>query len=630
MKSPIFTTWGVGLLGAAVSLAIASPAQAQAARVTAVQAVAEKRGAETPSWTKAPVGTDLRTGDRIRTGKRSKVDLKFGDGSLIRLGQLSTLEVQNDKQVQLSGGKLLFSFLRPGRILAGAGAAEIKGTVGIIALDDEGNATYSLYSGLLDVTTALRTIELRPGKFVTLRPNGTVLRSGDAAPLEYADGTRNPELLSAPSRGPYTGSTRQTRSRESTHQQSIDPIIDTVHIGQTQSNNPSRGGTDDGNVHEPLPVPFPTPGANPVPTPFPTLPPTDGGVGAIQVRSLGIRQLSSPSNQVKTVISRANSTILLAQAPPEVRETAPEATGVIPAGTAPSAEDHLGDADYSEGASFGSDARFIGTVADEGGWAVGGRLHAYATKGNWLFDGAVVPLRISTNTPGGRAYDNRTNVTDLSATYRAKSMQLEVGRLRFLEGPSQATLFGSMIRQGGREIVDGVRFTPRLTDKDKLEVAYLYDAFVRDLPYNVSGRQKGFFGRYQRQESFGNFGLNLLKYTNSDVDDTFGLTVDFSVPVIRNQLELYGEAGRDPFRRDLTSVGVYLPGLYQKTGLDVYLEWARLKDSSVATGAPNEFAVKVYKRINKYADALVTASHFQGGDNSLILGVSIGDPVPED
>jgi hypothetical protein len=186
-----------------------------------------------------------------------------------------------------------------------------------------------------------------------------------------------------------------------------------------------------------------------------------------------------------------------------------------------------------------------------------------------------------------------------------------------------------MIRQGGREIIDGIRFTPYLTDKDRVEVSYLYDAFVRDLPYNVSGRQKGFYGRYTRQESFGNFGLNLLKYTNSSVDDTVGATVDFAFPVIRNQVEFYGEAGRDPFHRDLTSAGIYLPGLYQKTGFDVYLEWAKLKDSSVAAGAPNEYAVKVYKRINKYADALVTASHFKGGDSNLILGVSIGDPVPE-
>jgi len=95
--------------------------------VASVQRLVQKRSGAGPFRRAAP-GTALGVGDILRTGKRSKADLKFSDGSLLRLGQLSSIEIQSAREVRLIGGRVLFSALKPGLVLRGsAGTAKIRG-----------------------------------------------------------------------------------------------------------------------------------------------------------------------------------------------------------------------------------------------------------------------------------------------------------------------------------------------------------------------------------------------------------------------------------------------------------------------------------------------------------------------
>jgi len=156
----------------------------------AVQAIAEKHPDGARRLDQSHTGAEVRTGDSYAPASAPRPISNSPMASLIRLGQLSTLEVRGERDTRLAGGQLLFSFLKPGRILAGAGAAEIKGTAGIVSVDHDGNAQFVLYKGLLDVVTKLKTIELTPGSQVTVSAAGVLGNIGVAALLQYAGGQR--------------------------------------------------------------------------------------------------------------------------------------------------------------------------------------------------------------------------------------------------------------------------------------------------------------------------------------------------------------------------------------------------------------------------------------------------------
>jgi len=180
------------------------------------------------------------------------------------------------------------------------------------------------------------------------------------------------------------------------------------------------------------------------------------------------------------------------------------------------------------------------------------------------------------------------------------------------------------VRQGTREIMDAVRVRPNLGKNKRLEVAYLFDAYPRSLPYRIGGRQRGMYGRFAMEGGLGRFGVNVLKYNNLPIANSTGTTVDFSVPIVRNKLELYGEVGRDTFRRRLTTAGLSFPWLYDRTNFDVYLEYANLRSSSIALRPPTELTLRAYRRLSENANLILSASRFYGSGSSFLVGVSFG------
>lgn len=120
-----------GCAGAILAMPVAlgaftNVARAQVARVSSVERTVEKRG-RSARWHAARAGTALNVGDRLRTGRRSKADVKFVDGSILRLGQMSSIEIQSGRRVRLTSGKMLFAHLKPGRVLTSSGTAQVKG-----------------------------------------------------------------------------------------------------------------------------------------------------------------------------------------------------------------------------------------------------------------------------------------------------------------------------------------------------------------------------------------------------------------------------------------------------------------------------------------------------------------------
>jgi FecR-like protein len=87
--------WCTVLLAALGSLVLARalPAQAPAAEVLLVQPPAEVVAAGQTAARPATRGARLGAGDRVRTGRAGAVEIRLGDGSLVRLAELSDLEI---------------------------------------------------------------------------------------------------------------------------------------------------------------------------------------------------------------------------------------------------------------------------------------------------------------------------------------------------------------------------------------------------------------------------------------------------------------------------------------------------------------------------------------------------------
>jgi len=594
----------LALLAALCCLNETQMARAQTvANVSAVQRITEKKAGAT-AWREAGNGTALRIDDAFRTGKRSKADIKFTDGSLLRLGQLSSVEFKSAKGVRLLGGQLLYTALKPGRVLAGTAAAEIKGSVCSVRLNADGSVDIELYSGAADVVTPGKTLTLAPGQGVSVSPLGILSQVRAASPRAFMRGSPRGELLDRPSRAPFVGS----RNNEIVRIQPERLALQEYEGVQTNLNAAVVG-----NPFIPKgtrPSPFPPP----IPTTLPPAPGTAPGTGGTPLPP----GLPVAGTRVATNALGARAVPGDAAADRDVAV----ANDVLDASVfdTSAAEKHLGEGNRALGRTFGADVFGIGVLSDGGTQLYGGRFHGFGASGKLYYDIAVQPLRARVN---GRTQDY-SSFPSAFVNYRDRWGDVQVGRQRFVAGPTQATLFGSMVRAGSREVMDAARFEPTLKNGQRLEVAYIYDAFVRNLPYKFGGPQHALYGRYSVEKPFANLGLNLFRYSNAPVNSTTGVTLDFAVPIVRDKIEFYGELGRDPFRRRLTTFGLAFPGLYDRTGIEALLEYANLGNSSSAVRPPNELTARFYKRIGSHFGVVASASRFSGGDGNFTLGLSYG------
>lgn len=659
-------TWGAVALAATASAGRAQTQSGQIARVTAVQLVVQKRAGASGTFQIAKPGTRLGLSDGLRTGKRSKADIKFFDNSLLRLGQLSLVQISSAKEARLVGGSVLFSMLKPGRVVAGAAAAEIKGSVGIVAVHPDGTSDFTLFSGVMDVVSPQSTVSVPPGFRVTAFADGRLSPLRLAAPFQFSDGTLDTQLRDKPLDVPYTGSPMNRLNRQQARPNVSLPSVVPRIIGPLANNPFVTGATQNAS---PLPIPFPTlrspiiigPGV-PAQT-RPKSAPMASQSARFERQPAPVERQTSPvlapqkvfaalSGFVSRTVpqlfkpdaSSASPPHRLAQLPPEITPSAPiltvpdtlaaqatpqaDATPLAPEDEisldTQEAEAHLRDVQDSKGQSMGGEARLLGALGDGGDSLYGARLEAFGSRGRFFFDLAATPLRVRVQDGVNGRTANLSAISDAVVVYRDHRGDVQFGRQRLISGPTQATVYGSMVRQGGHEVMDGIRLEPNIGDNQHLELAYLYDAFPHNLPYRIRGPQHALYGRFDIERRAGNLGLNLLDYTSAPVSTSLGATLDFTLPVVRREVDFYGEVGRDPFKRSLTTFGLYFPGLYQRTDFDVYLEYAKLRGHNSVPGPPSELALQVFRRVSNKADLLVSLSRFGDNDTSFIVGVSLG------
>jgi len=113
-------TWTLALgmgLGAGVAIVGSAGAKGPSGSVTYLKGSAERAAQGGKQWSAVNESSPLFEGDRVRTGEASRLEIKLGDGSLLRLGASSEVALEQAK-IRSGGKKKVQARLFLGRLWA--------------------------------------------------------------------------------------------------------------------------------------------------------------------------------------------------------------------------------------------------------------------------------------------------------------------------------------------------------------------------------------------------------------------------------------------------------------------------------------------------------------------------------
>jgi ferric-dicitrate binding protein FerR (iron transport regulator) len=134
------------------------------------------RTASLPKWHPAAVRSVYMPGDALMTGRRSRAEIAFGDGTITRIAPVSILHLP--KQAAESFGRLLFGRIwmkvtkqqAPISVHTPAAVATIVGTELIVTVDGEENTRVACLEGAVKVQGLQGpAILIKPGQQVDVR-----------------------------------------------------------------------------------------------------------------------------------------------------------------------------------------------------------------------------------------------------------------------------------------------------------------------------------------------------------------------------------------------------------------------------------------------------------------------------
>jgi hypothetical protein len=155
----------------------------------------------------------------------------------------------------------------------------------------------------------------------------------------------------------------------------------------------------------------------------------------------------------------------------------------------------------------------------------------------------------------------RAELSEAFVKARPRCGDVTVGRQHFVMGPVNNSNLGTII---GFDTADAIRWQPQLGPV-RLDLGYVHDYLPLD-----SDQLRGYYARAEGSILKGTVGFNTVHYNGVGT----GVSIDFSVPAIPNQLDLYGEFGFDPGDQRIETFGCYFPGLYDRYDVDLFVEYA--------------------------------------------------------
>ncbi len=125
-------------------------------------------------WTKAAVNMALYPGDRLRTKMKAKVEIKFHDGSVVRLAEFSEFEIKKSEKSEGSGENNIELKTNKGSYWTKfkkssakstltqqlpTALTDVRGTEYRIVADEDGKTVLRVYKGKVEVKTWLEAVE---------------------------------------------------------------------------------------------------------------------------------------------------------------------------------------------------------------------------------------------------------------------------------------------------------------------------------------------------------------------------------------------------------------------------------------------------------------------------------------
>lgn len=164
-----------------------SPAEAPVAIVMKIVKDVNFKKAD-GDWSTVKIGQPLATGDEVKTGSKSLALIKFTDNSILRVRENCSIKIYADKSnKQISKNTYInkgdvnfkvtkqeneeFQFTTPTMV------ASIRGTEGMIGVDENGNSSLFVEEGSVDYTTTVgeqKKGNVRGGNFASVDKDGQI------------------------------------------------------------------------------------------------------------------------------------------------------------------------------------------------------------------------------------------------------------------------------------------------------------------------------------------------------------------------------------------------------------------------------------------------------------------------
>ena len=195
--------WMFALMTATALMLSSQIAAAQStANITAIVLNVTHRSGATGQFVKSKVGTQLPVGSQVRTGRRSKCEVKFPGGTVVRMAERSDMIITSvtEHRVKLLSGQVLASVVRgQGAQVEGATAtASVRGTLVLFSAKSapgeyppQGEEV-SIWDGEAEISTDKDSAILGHGQKSGIDPTGDISPAGAALPTGFPTGGMTP------------------------------------------------------------------------------------------------------------------------------------------------------------------------------------------------------------------------------------------------------------------------------------------------------------------------------------------------------------------------------------------------------------------------------------------------------